>query len=73
MESWLANGYFLYVNDKQISDLFSTLELAQEAAEPYMNDNAKLRIQSANEPPPMPTRIWNYHYDIKKWNEYLRG
>ena len=76
MESWLANGFFLFVNNQQVQEFFPTFEAAQQAAEPYLSSKAELRIQSTNEPPPRPTRIWNYRYDIRtenKWIQHLQG
>ena len=59
--------YLLYVNQRQVQDIFSTLEKAQEAAKPHIPGAAALQIKSTS----TAVRTWNYRYDVKQWLEFV--
>ena len=62
-----VDAYLLYVNQQQVPEIFETLEEAQVAAKPYMQNQATLQIKTTWGA----VVIWNYRYDLKQWLELL--
>ncbi len=57
-------AFLLFVNQKQVHDLFPTLEMAQEDAQLHKSREAELQIKSMGSGV---VRKWNYRYDLQKW------
>ena len=62
-----VDAFLLYVNQEQVPEIFETLEEAQVAAKPYMQNQATLQIKTTWDQ----VRTWNYRYDLKQWLELL--
>lgn len=62
-----VDAFLLYVNQEQVPEIFETLEEAQVAAKPYMQNQATLQIKTTWDQ----VRTWNYKYDLKQWAELL--
>lgn len=62
-----VDAYLLYVNQQQMPEVFETLEDAQVAAKPYMQNQAALQIKTTWNA----VRTWNYRYDVKQWLEFV--
>jgi len=63
-----VNGYFLYVNQQQVPQVFMTREEAEEEAKPLLESQAALQIKTTSGL----ARTWNYRYDLNEWVEMVR-
>ena len=67
-----VNGFFLYVNQKQVPRVYMTLDEAQNEANPHIQVQSGLQIKTTGGSGSL-VRIWNYRYDIKQWVEMMQG
>ena len=63
-----VSGYYLYVDQQQVPQVFMTREEAEAEAKPHLESQAALQIKATGGL----AHTWNYSYDLNEWVEMVR-